>query len=369
MAESGSIAVDATVVRYPLSGVHFAVRHQALAIVADYAEQNPLLLATDPFLKKCWRAVDAPCPELPKRLTKAVWRISWQQTMLPKLLKKSKCSKLLALSYTAPMRCPVPYVLQIHDTIALREPQLCSRKNALHMRTLMPHSIKRAEQIIVPSTRVANDVLAICQRDPDDIHVVPLGIDELFLTPGSGAELPAQYEEFKPYILFVGNIEPKKGIDTLLAAYRKIKHAKEYTLLLAGQEAWRCSWLIKELDDYAGPGRIARLGYVEREHLPALYRHASVYVQPSVEEGFGLPVLEAMAMGTPVIHSDHLVLMETSGGHGLDFPVGDANMLAGVLDQARAELQAATAWARSRTWDRWLSELTTRTGLWAPDAS
>lgn len=366
-----SVAVDATVVRYPMSGVHYAVRHQALALIENYAERMPTLLATDPFLRKRWAAVDAPCPALPERLTKAVWRISWQQAMLPNLLRKLDCSRLLGLSYTAPLRCPIPVILQIHDTIALREPKLCTRKNALHMRSLMPRNMAKAHTIITPSTQVATEVMNLSHRKVEDVKVVPMGVDEIFLADGAGEELPEKWEKLKPFILFVGNIEPKKGIDTLLAAYRLLDCAKAAKLVIVGREGWKCRWLVKELEAYSGPGEIHRLGYVERNELPSLYRHASVYVQPSVEEGFGLPVLEAMGLGTPVVHTDHPVLMETANGFGLDVPIGDARILAGVLGQVldnaegiRKEKAPAREWARTRTWGRWAQQLVEETGLW-----
>lgn len=362
------LAIDATVVRYPLSGVHYAVRNQALALLRQFKEREPMLLATDPYLRKCWANESLYAPELNERLKKALWRITWQQSRLPKLLKKESVDTLLSLSYTGPLRGKTPFILQIHDTIALRKPGLCTRRNAMHMRTLMPPSIKRANTIITPSTQVAEEVMRIGNRGAADIHVIPLGLESLFLNEDRFGELPKELELHIPYILFVGNIEPKKGIDTLVSAFRHVRNAKDYTLVLAGQEGWKCKWLIHEIDTYDGPGKILRLGYVKRENLPALYRDAEVYIQPSVEEGFGLPVIEAMAAGTPVIHSNHPVLSETGGGYGITFPMGDSDALAAVIDDVIEEAQAvdcdkAKEFARNRTWGAWAKTLNEVTDL------
>ncbi len=364
---SPSIAIDATVVRYPLSGVHYAVRNQALALLRGFKKHRPTLLATDPYLRKCWRNEELPEPELPERLKKAMWRITWQQTQLPALLSREHVDLLLALSYTGPLRGKTPFILQVHDTIALRDPALCTRRNAMHMRTLMPPSMRRAQSVITPSTQVASEVMTFGRRDAKDVHVVPLGVEHVFLNPATPTDLPAEYEALKPYVLFVGNIEPKKGIDTLVSAFRHLKGAADLNLILAGQEGWKCKWLIHEIDTYDGPGRVHRLGYVKREHLPALYKHAEVYVQPSIEEGFGLPVLEALAMGTPLVHSDHPVLKETSGGFGLEFPMSDVGELASTLDNAltadgRAD-DAAVTFAHSRTWQTWARTMVEATHL------
>ena len=106
----------------------------------------------------------------------------------------------------------------------------------------------------------------------------------------------------------------------------------------------------------------------KREHLPALYTHAAAYIQASVEEGFGLPVLEAMACGTPVIHSDHPVLKETAGGYGISFPMGDSDALAATIDDVLEQAQAvdcekAQDHARAHTWQAWAQKMAQATHL------
>ena len=117
----------------------------------------------------------------------------------------------------------------------------------------------------------------------------------------------------RPYLLFLSNIEPKKGLDTLLDAYAKTADRLDADLVIVGRAAWKSADTIRRLRDWRGPGRLRWLHYVPDDRLPALYQHAHAFVMPSLVEGFGLPILEAMAAGTPVIHSDHPALMEAAG--------------------------------------------------------
>jgi glycosyltransferase involved in cell wall biosynthesis len=366
------IAFDATVVRPPYSGVHYAVRNQLTALLEQFAKKEPVCFASD-----CEVAVGlARYPEISTHvqhnLTKVWRRVLWQQLRLPKLLKQYDCDRLLALAYTAPRKCSVPYTVQVHDTIALRCPKLCTWLNARHMRTLMPQSIRGAEHVITSADTVADEIVALTGVDRQRVHVIPLGVDDLFLQPSLPVALPEAFQADQPYILFVGNIEPKKGLETLLDAFERVAKKSPVTLLLAGQPGWKCGALLKRIDQYRGPGTIRRLGYVDRELLPALYEGAKLFVFPSVEEGFGLPVLEAMARGTITIHSDHPVLCGTSGGIAATFPTGDAAALAAVIERHFSETgnsaEFATRgreWAQAHTWQRWADAVADATGYFS----
>ncbi len=354
------VAIDATVVRAPLSGVHHAVRQEALALIREAGSTELLCLATDEVLLRAAMERGILAPELSPEIRRVWRRVLWQQFALPGIVKTARVDWLLAPSYTAPLRCPVPCLLQVHDTIALRRPDLCNWLNASHMRALMPPSIRRARHVLVSASTVRDEVVALTGVAEERVTVVPLGVDPLFLAPPP-LPLPPALAALPGYILFVGTIEPKKGVDILLTAYRRVaERHPEVALVLAGRDGWKCRELVHAIERWNGPGRIIRLGYVDRQLLPAMYGGALLHVMPSVEEGFGLPILEAMACGTPVVHSDHPVLLESSGGHGLATPLNDPFALADALhelleDGHRRDTMAAAGreYAATCTWQRW----------------
>ncbi|MDP7396169.1 MAG: glycosyltransferase family 1 protein [Lentisphaeria bacterium] len=362
-------AIDATVVCKPLSGVHYAVSNQVQALLARYGDQEPICFAGDCDLAGALTRYPDVGAHVDNSLTTVSRRIFWQQYRLPKLLRRYHCDRLLAMAYTAPRRCTVPYAVQIHDVIALRRPELCTARNAWHMRFLMPRSIRAAEWVMTSAAPVADEIVTLTGVERHRVHVVPLGVDNIFLQDPCPESLRPEWRELEPYLLFVGNFEPKKGIDKLLDAYEIIAARTGLNLVLAGRDGWKCKNLANRISRHTGPGKIVRLGYVERRQLPALYEHARLFVLPSVEEGFGLPVLEAMARGTVTIHSDHPVLQRTSHGFGVTFPVGDAAALAQTIERTLNDpdktVEFATAardYACAQTWDRWAVRTAEATG-------
>lgn len=326
MAEKSDILLDATVVRRPESGVHVAVRREA--------EELMNILP------------GARCLEAGFFKRHAAMRIAWQQCALPFM----KCSVLYAMAYTAPLFARMPYLLNVHDVIALTRPDLCSWKNAVQMRTFLPRSIKRAGHVVVSTRHVAD-----CTRRlfPDvDITVANLGVDfEKFAAPCGRLPdcVPGEY------FLFVGNLEPKKGLMTLFSAL--LGGSSRHKLVIAGRAGWKCDDLIRIIRRF--PERIIWIGRTGDDVLHSLYKNALALIFPSLEEGFGLPVLEAMASGTPVIHSNIPALMETGGGAGLSFEVGDHDSLSMAMERIvsskglREELrEAGVKHASMMTWRR-----------------
>ena len=296
--------------------------------------------------------------EIPAATGSVLRRVLWQQTALPKLLKKIHADVFHAFAYTAPLRCPCPYVLNVHDIIALEHPELCSTLNRWHMRMLLPASARRAARIIVSTKHVAERVHDVLQIPMKRIAVVPLGVDfQRFSMP---AALPSEYGLDHPYILFVSNIEPKKDLGALLDAYNACANDLQADLVVVGRAAWKCAAVMERLKHWNGTGRVKWLDYVPDDVLPALYQHAQLFVMPSVCEGFGMPVLEAMAAGTAVLHSSYPALREAAGGCGKEFVVGNAQSLAETIKrlwQSPQTLQemvlAGKEYARRQTWRCW----------------
>jgi len=163
-----------------------------------------------------------------------------------------------------------------------------------------------------------------------------------------------------PYILFVGTFEPRKGLDVLLSAFAQIaQHDDEIELWLAGQPGWGVGPIEAQLAAHPFRERIRRLGFVEEALLPALFRHARAVGYPSRGEGFGLPVIEAMACGASVVTTEGTVMAEVAGDGARLVPVGDANALAAslvdVIDSSETDRASWATRARLRaelfTWE------------------
>lgn len=347
-----AVVFDASAVRPPCAGVQLSVLRETASTCAALGNTPHSIISFDDSLSSL-----APIIKPPPWANRPLGRAAWQQFLLPGLLKKKSASVLHALAYTCPLRCPVPVVLNVHDVIALERPDLCSLGNAWHMKTLLPGSIRRAARIIVSTKHVASRVSCLFPEAASKVRVLPLGVDFKHFSQPSPWPSILPFEAGKPFFLFVGNIEPKKDINTLLAAYSAIAGKTDAVLVMAGRMAWKSSKVAQAINKWNGPGKIYQLGRVTDKDLAALYKHARAFVFPSIEEGFGMPVLEAMAAGTPVIHSDHPALMEAAGNAGLSFPRGDSQALAKLLhlsnNSLSEKISAGLIHASNMTWDKW----------------
>ena len=355
------VAFDGSVARPPYAGVQLSVLAEMRALAACLDDLSGCrFFGAEAELAAGVRARGGRAETLPAALQRTAWRVLWQQVVLPGILRREGQQVLHALAYTAPWRCPVPYVLNVHDVIALDHPEWCASANRLHMRCLLPASARRAAACIVSTQHVAGRLQARLGIPPGRIHVLPLGVDAAHFAEPAPRPPRECLREGRPYLLFVGNLEPKKDLGTLLDAYAACAAAEQVDLVLAGRAAWKCAPLVARLRPWRGRGRVHWLGRVSAEELPGLLQHALALVMPSREEGFGMPVLDAMAAGTPVIHSDHPALVEAAGGAGLPFRIGAALELAGAIDglyaepSRRADLAAAgVARAAQLPWRRW----------------
>jgi glycosyltransferase involved in cell wall biosynthesis len=254
-----------------------------------------------------------------------------------------------ATSLAVPPTGRRPLVVTVHDLVFLRQPEHLTPRGVSFHRRGLALARKEAAAIVVPTAFGKADLVA--EGVPADrIHVAPHGVEVLDLPAVPLGELGVR----PPYVLFVGTVEPRKGVADLLAAFEPLRASHpDLQLVLAGPPGWG------ELPDLHQPGVIAT-GNVGEEVLDALYRSALALALPSSYEGFGLPVVEAMARGCPVVTSDAACLPEVAGDAGVVVPLGDVDALAGALhhlvvdrdhraDRAQASLRRAKAftWAAS----------------------
>ncbi|MBI4172300.1 MAG: glycosyltransferase family 4 protein [Actinobacteria bacterium] len=251
-------------------------------------------------------------------------RMAWA---LPRLLRRSGAA-LVHTQYAVPLRCPCPAVVTIHDLSFERDRAHMAFKDRLVFRATVPRATRRAARILTVSDRTRRDLTELYGVPAGRIAVTPNGVDPSF-APGPPGP--------RDYVLAVGAVQPRKNQLAALAAAQ----AAGLPLVVAGPV--KDGGLAGELR-----GRGARIeGYVTQERLVELYRGAACLVQPSRYEGFGLPVLEAMACGTPVVTVDEPALLEVAGGAAV--VVDEAGLADGIrLALADRERLAAAGLERTR---------------------
>lgn len=220
-----------------------------------------------------------------------------------------------------------PLVVTVHDLVFLRHPEYLTPRGVSFHRRGLELARREAAAVVVP-TAFGRDELVAEGFDAARIHVAPHGV----ALPGPAPEAEAQGAVMEglgvrpPFVLFVGTLEPRKGVADLLAAHRALRSAHpDLSLVLAGHQGWGPPL------ELSVPGVVA-LGPVDDPTLDPLYRAAVALALPSRYEGFGLPVLEAMARGCPVVTTDAACLPEVAGGAAALVAVGDVDDLAGVLE-------------------------------------
>jgi glycosyltransferase involved in cell wall biosynthesis len=214
--------------------------------------------------------------------------------------------------------------------------------------------LPRLDAMIVPSYAVKNDLVQHCGADEERITVIPHGVDDEFFeaTPAQREVACSQYSLPERYMLFVGSVEPRKNLAGLLEAFSSLpeKTQRDYPLVLAGATGWKNEDIGRTI---ARNPNVRAIGYVSRDLLPAVYESSSVFVFPSHYEGFGMPVLEAMAAGIPVITSNVSGLPEVLGDAGILVDPDDAGALAEAItsvleDPQTANLMGSAARQRAR---------------------
>jgi len=269
-----------------------------------------------------------------------------EQVALPLRLRRLRPRLVHHLAVYAPLLGPQPSIVTVHDLIHLRFPALFKSRVGPYYATVVRGVCARAARVITDDERTIDDLERYLGVAPAKVAVVPLGVDELFLATDVS---PSGVRDTAPYFLYVGNHRAHKDLPTLFSAWASLPQRYRVDLRLTGPD---------DLNGAARPeranGELHFLGDVEARRLVSLYAGAVALVHPALCEGFGLPLLEAAAVGTPVIACRDAV-PGVLRAHVAAFAPGDvaaarAHMLA-VLEKP-AEREAARAVARRLTWDR-----------------
>lgn len=283
-------------------------------------------------------------------------------TSIPYLMRKHKMDLVVEPCHFGPFNLPasIKRVTVIHDITPVLFPEYHVASSHYFHRMFLPGIVKNANGIIVNSSYTGQDLQKHYPKAEGKIKSILLGKDEQFVRANDPKVL-VKYKIDQPYFLFVGTLEPRKNLLTLLAAFEKFKRSSQlpHQLVLVGKEGWKLDAFHEKLSASDFKEDVKLTSYVEREELPVLYSMAEAFVYPSFYEGFGLPVLEAMACGTAVLTSNVSSLPEVAGEAALYFDPLDSDKIAEQLFLIASDLnekeklgKAGLARAKQFNWDK-----------------
>jgi glycosyltransferase involved in cell wall biosynthesis len=245
----------------------------------------------------------------------------------PRLLRRLR-PRLTHFQHVIAPRSPRPAVVTIHDLSFERDSKLMGARDRFFFRTMVPWSVRRAARVLAVSERTKHDLVERYRLNENKIVVIPNGVDPVFTPEGPG-------KDGAPYLLFVGALQPRK--DPLTAIEALALTGTEFRLILAGPDKGAGGEARRAVARLGLNGRVEFAGHVDKPELAALYRSALCLVFPSRYEGFGLPIVEAMASGTPVVTTAAGAVPEVAGDAAILVEPGNPVALAGGIERALAD--------------------------------
>lgn len=247
-------------------------------------------------------------------------RAAWMQTLLPLQLARLRPQFGFYPNYLAPL-VPIPgvrSVITVHDMAVFLYPETFTFKKRVLQRSALPTLVRHADAILTPSEATRRDLLRLIPTDPNKVVATPLAAPDWLGRPLAAdvrGRVAAELKLPERYVLAVGTLEPRKNLVRLIRAFEQVASAfPDVQLLVAGGKGWRDDEIAAAMGENALGPRLRQVGYVSPEALQVLYEQALCLAYPSLYEGFGLPVVEAMACGCPVITSQGSSLDEAAGG-------------------------------------------------------
>ncbi len=331
----------------PLTASHppaaVAAAFEAFGLTGSHVERPVILRLPRPILYEAWHLLRAPSLE-------------W---MAPSV---RSADLVHAPSPAVPPRGGRPLVVTVHDVAFKVHPEAYPPRGRWFHERGVAAAARRADLVITGTEAAAEEIAALTAIAPGRLRVVPYGVDDVRATPGETEEALSRFGlSDKPYVLWVGSLEPRKNVGTLVRAFARLvaDPAVAHRLVLVGPVGWLTDGLVPAGEQRQLGDRLRTVGQVSESDLRSLYAGADVFAFPSLHEGFGLPVLEAMTQGTAVICSDIPSLREVVARAAVLVPPRDVrawvDALADVLGSpaSRASLgSAGREHARSFSWDR-----------------
>jgi glycosyltransferase involved in cell wall biosynthesis len=316
------------------AGVSFYIE-QLLQHLAQVDRHNRFTIYTTRGLDSTELALPANFAVTPSRLPtiNPRLRIPWEQLLAPLLLRRSCADLFHGTLNVVPLLSPVPTVVTVHDLAFIRFPQTFRSYNRTYLDFATRTSVKRAAAILAVSEHTRREVIGLLGVDPARVVVTPNAVREHFRPPDPAALQRFRMHKNLPerFILYVGTVEPRKNLISLLEAYARLPTELQVPLLIGGGKGWLYQPLFERLAQLGLGERVQTVGYLDEAELPLWYAAATLFAFPSIYEGFGMPPLEAMACGTPVLTSNGASLPEVVGDAGLMVPPLDIDAMAAAL--------------------------------------
>lgn len=358
------IAFDGTTIRPGRTGVGYYSEHLLRHTAAQSADDEVTVISNRP--------IDTAVPLPPRVRTEisSTWmpRLLWMQTSAPRVVRRIHADVVHFTNGMVPAASPVPTVVTIHDMSLTIFPRFHPRRRVMLNRPFVNLAARRADAVITVSSAAKHDIVRLYGIAADRVHVVHEAPAPSFRVIHDLAVLRSVRERYglaDRFILYVGTIEPRKNLPMLIEAFarRRVTGDLPHQLVCVGPYGWLSTDIEAQLDRLRVRDAVRFTGYVPFDDLPAIYNLAELFVFPSVYEGFGLPVVEAMACGTPVVTGPVAALAEVAGGATAQVPELAAEPLGEALvalTRSREQRDALARSGRKRasefSWDRAAAE-------------
>lgn len=344
----------------------FGIQTQLLGLLRSIMQVNPgheLVLIVEPgqVLPPDLSGGEFKIVPLPPRTDSVIGRLWWDHVGVGMLCRQLEVDALYGPAHVRPLYAPCPSVVMVPDMIYHRSPEQWAFTDQFYFRLAVSLLTTRATQIIALSQSTRRDMHQFLNVLDNRITVVYPGVPQGFRLRAAveTTGVRAKYHLGRPFVLYAGSSHPRKNLAGLIAAFERVAAEVPHDLILVGPSAWTKQADADRIEHSPFPGRIRRLGIVPTEDLQQLYSQADLFVLPSLFEGFGFPVLEALACGCPTITTDVSSLPEVAGEAALLVPPGDTTALAAAMrrvltdDALRRQLRrAGPEQARRFSWDQ-----------------
>ena len=284
----------------------------------------------------------------------------WTHLGLSRAMIRDKPEALFLPSHVIPFAHPRASVVTIHDLGYLHEPAAHTRRQRVMLDQTTRWNARVSAKVIAISAQTRDDLISHYRVDPSKIEVIHHGVSHDRFKPRSSESIERTLRKYtidRPYLLFVSTVQPRKNLDRLLDAFERLD-LPGLTLAIAGKSGWMSEPVETRIRKQTGVGSVVRLGHIADDDLPALYAGADAFVLPSLFEGFGMGIIEAMACGTPVVTSNAGSMAEVAGPAAILVDPESVQSIADGIRQARepdcaSRLRAAgLAHAASFSWAR-----------------